>query len=466
MCLFLSAGILLLVATQSRFRIVAALVFLSLGVWSREIAFVLVPGAIGVHIFAHGNRRVAFVLPGLCILLWLLLQTRVPWQIGGATGDLPLFARGAVVTTMANLATFVRSTGLLLLISLLAVVWPFRLLFFLPFCLLSLIAWQVLLLMPILVMITACLETKKAMLGSVWAALSIMAVMFYGHFTSRYTVELLLGFAFCVAPALACVPQKRLLLLIPLILFHVATGFWPDAVHHYEATRGLAFALDRRFQVLEHVTQVRAHDWLTFTGRARQEWIPVREAAALLGETDSLGEPVWRSGEYWRISRPFLLSSYHRASLHDIVFSKHGIWEWRESWGAVIPAKGSTIKVRLGAEQWSVRVSEKPPRDDVPITITDGEVAAWPPPRPRAINNWLSHIPELNDRQAAAAWLREVWNQEVSRRNSANQLSADSFVELELGKLFLRDDGWLDEGELAWLRSHTRRQTPVHRRFK
>ena len=156
------------------------------------------------------------------------------------------------------------------------------------------------------------------------------------------------------------------------------------------------------------------------------------------------------------MDRPFLLRSYYRTSLYDIIFTKQGIWEWRESWGAVIPAKGSSLKVRLGTEQWSVRISEKPPRSDIPITVTNGEVVDWPPPRNRAIHNWLSHIPELNDRDAATAWLREVWNQEALEPISPNRLSAHSFVELELGKLLLRDDGWLDRGELGWLRTYAR----------
>jgi hypothetical protein len=78
--------------------------------------------------------------------------------------------------------------------------------------------------------------------------------------------------------------------------------------------------------------------------------------------------------------------------------------------------------------------------------------------RQRAINEWLADAPEVMNRRQVRSWLREVWE---SERGCPDDLRESSFREQELGRLLVRDDGWLDVGELAYLR-HMRR-SPARR---
>jgi hypothetical protein len=77
--------------------------------------------------------------------------------------------------------------------------------------------------------------------------------------------------------------------------------------------------------------------------------------------------------------------------------------------------------------------------------------------RSRASTHWRAGSSELIDRSSVDAWLDEVWRREAERQDPTTVFTSGSFLELELGRLLVGDDGWLDTGELHYLREKARR---------
>jgi hypothetical protein len=125
------------------------------------------------------------------------------------------------------------------------------------------------------------------------------------------------------------------------------------------------------------------------------------------------------------------------------------MWYWR----IMPPKKGGGVLVKAGEHSWSVSANPGRIVQKRMLQIAERPIPYPLVPRARALNAWLADIPELNDRERARAWLAEIWKSESECDTS---VVGHSFVEQELGRLLLRDDGWLDEGELMYLRIQVR----------
>jgi hypothetical protein len=127
------------------------------------------------------------------------------------------------------------------------------------------------------------------------------------------------------------------------------------------------------------------------------------------------------------------------------------IWEWNGwHWSPQPSTKPWGVHVHLPGEVWSVHPASIPEDHRHCFRVVARRARAPFVERLDGIMTWLQGVPELNDTTSAVQWLSEVWR--IEEESSAN-VQAPAFVELELGKMLLCDDGWLDKTELAWLRS-------------
>jgi hypothetical protein len=284
--------------------------------------------------------------------------------------------------------------------------------------------------------------------------MTVAAIILYGYFTSRYAFEPLVGMALALAPALMTVTRgRRLLVLLPFVVWHAVVALWPGAVRDTLGIREAAGLLDQRFRAMHAVTEHREREWRTFAGRVAK-WEPVPKTHLRgTGTRWSLGH-VWRSGDFWRAGTP---PSLHCNTHRDLVFDRTRVWSWNVwYWRPEPRRKGDGVHVALSDERWSVHPGIPAPDHARCLRVVPGSVRLRPRKRGRAISEWLRDAPETINRSAVHAWLWEAW---LWEELCTDTVDSRSFVELELGRLLLRDDGWIDPVELAYLREHARRRS-------
>jgi hypothetical protein len=449
---FLLFGTAALMSRGHTIRTVGGIVLIVLALVSREVVFLIVPSAVAGYMLLARRRRIAVLLPLLSVAVWLLLPTEDRSSIGTAGVDPGLLLRGAVLVVAGELASIVRNLGVPLLLLLLCAVWPLHLASLVPIAVAALLSGHVQLLLPVVVLVTAAATTRRALPGVLWVGAAVAAIALYGYFTSRYAFEPLIGLALAVGPAIVRMSsRRRLLALIPAILWHTGAGMWPDPLFRRPEPRFFAEYVDRRFESLHTVTRIRFADWQTFAGRV-STWQGMSRASLRYPDSRWAAGYVWRAGPLWRAGAPVAL---HCPSCVDVIFDRSNIWEWNVWYWRPQPAKKrSGLHVELPGEHWTVHVGDEPQDHSQCLRVVRGALPLRPSRLTRATREWLLDVPELQDPRVVWAWLAEVW---ASEQACTNKLDSGSFAELELGRLLLRDDGWLDLAELDYLRKHTRR---------
>jgi hypothetical protein len=432
-------------------RTVAGMMLLVLALMSREVVFLIVPTAVAAYMLLERRTWVAALLPFLAVALWLILPAEDRSAFGMIGADPGLVLRGALVVVAGQSASIVRNVGVPLLLLLLGAIWPFRLFLLLPAALATLLSGHLQLLLPVGVLVAAALRTRRALPGVAWVGAAVGAIALYGYFASRYAFEPLIGLALAAGPAIARVGSRwRLLALAPLVLWHAGSGLWPDAVFRRSEPRWFGEHIDQRFRALDTVTQIRFTEWQTFAGRA-PAWQRVGRAHLRQPGSQRSAGYVWRAGELWRAGAPVAL---HCANGVDVVFDRFDVWEWNVwYWRPQPPKKQGGIHLDLPDEHWSVHVVEETRDHARCLRVVRGVVALRPSRRARALREWLRDIPEVQDPVSVWKWLSDVWAWEDA---CSDRLESGAFMELELGRLLLRDDGWLDLAELEYLRTHAR----------
>ncbi|MCU0612641.1 MAG: hypothetical protein MUE60_12750, partial [Candidatus Eisenbacteria bacterium] len=285
----------------------------------------------------------------------------------------------------------------------------------------------------------------------IWASVTILSLCLYGTFTSRYAMEPLLGLALAVAPSLA---QRGMSLirwcLGPLVVGHLVLCLAPDLVYRWPPLRTVVTVADQRFGSLAALTRWREGEWESFAGRATGPWEPIPNRAMVSGDGMPEGR-VARSGDYLRMGYGI---SLHCPPAGDTVIRRDGMWEWNVWYWRVVPfGKTSGIHV-LDPAPWSVHPGTREYDHRRCRRVISSPPVERAMSAPESINEWLADIPELMNRGRVRAWLGEVW---ASEEGCPVPLRPSSFREQELGRLLVRDDGWLDDGELAYVRRHARR---------
>ncbi len=446
----LMLGTAALVMTRRSLPSILGIGLLILSLLSREVAFLLVPSAVACYLILERKRWLAASLPLLAVAVWFVLPSEDRSGSFMLWADPVLFLRGTALVVAAHSASLVRNLGVPLLLLLLATIWPFRLWILLPVAALALLFGHAQLLLPPGVLLIAVLRTRRALPGLIWAAVAVGAIALYGHFSSRYAFEPLVGFALALGPAVARSGNaRRLVAILPVVLWHTAVGLAPDALYRAPEVRFLADRIDQRFEALTDITRIRHREWRTFAGRVRT-WHNVRDARLRSPDSEGYFAYVWRAGDLWRAGTPV---SLHCPTDLDVVFDRSRIWEWNVWYWRLQPSrKGRGVHVDLPPERWSVHTGATPDHA-VCLRVAKGSVRLRPLRRGRALREWQRDVPEVYDPRSVRRWLSEVWAWEDACGDS---VESRSFVELELGRLLLRDDGWLDAGELAHLRTSAR----------
>jgi hypothetical protein len=284
---------------------------------------------------------------------------------------------------------------------------------------------------------------------------SVVSMCLYGNFASRYVFEPLVGMALLLAPALAPAGRRKLLLLIPVVLWQSTSSLFPDAVYSSRPVRAVANVVDGRFSALHYVTRLRQNEWETFAGRTPHEWHLAPEMRLVRPGDDRACGQAWRSKGYWRTGNPLCL----QCDTDDhFVFTRSEIWEWNVWYWRTIPAqKGAGIHVRTKADRWEVHPGGVPRDHDRCFFVVSKPVTRRPLRPHRVVERWIADAPECMNHRIVASWLLDVWSTELG---CPWRLSDSSFTELELGRLLVRDDGWLDRAELTYLRAKARTVTP------
>ncbi|MFH0778154.1 MAG: hypothetical protein V2A71_05925, partial [Candidatus Eisenbacteria bacterium] len=311
MSAFLLGGFVLLTGHRRRATVLAGWVLVCLGLLSREAAFFLLPGAFGLYFFVQGRKASALLFPVLCAAAWVLLRPSPSLAIAKPITDMALLLRGSLLTVGALGASVVRNLGLLTIAPFVMALWPFRILTLLPVLVVSVLTPYGQFFLLILLMFSALRRSKHALFGVAWAAMTIGSVVAYGSFVGRYSHEFLVGLALGMAPGLKRLPRNRLLLLLPFVLWHVATCLWPNVLFSSHCGRSIVFHVDQRYRALCHVTECRETEWLTLAGKAREPWVLTTSVALGCGRADERIEPLWSSGNLHRIGRPVLLHAQH-----------------------------------------------------------------------------------------------------------------------------------------------------------
>ncbi len=440
-------------------RTVAGIVLVALALVSREVVFLIVPTAIAGYVLLERRTRLAALLSVLAVVLWFVLPAEDRSAFGMMGTDPGLLLRGALVVVAGESASIVRNVGVPLLLLLLVAVWPFRLLLFLPVALAALLSGHLQLLLPLAVLVAAALTTRRGLPGIAWVGASVGAIVLYGYFTSRYAFEPLVGLALAIGPAIAHVTSKRrLLALAPLVLWHTGVGLWPEAVFRRPESSWFGEHVDQRFRSLHTVTDIRFTEWRTFAGRT-STWQRVQRAYLRFPEYRWAAGYVWRTGRLWRAGAPVAL---HCVSDVHVIFDRSEVWEWNVWYWRPQPSrKQGGLHVDLPGEHWSVHVVKEPEDHARCLRVVRGAMALRPTRAARAIREWLADAPEMQDPRPVWKWLSEVWAWEDA---CSDRLESGAFLELELGRLLLRDDGWLDPAELGYLRKHARAVSSVQER--
>jgi hypothetical protein len=103
----------LLLLTQRRRGMTAlGILFLAVGMASREVALLLVASAVTIHVYLSGRKRVASMLPLLAALLWLVLPNTSRSTVTVLGRDPAIFLRGAGLVVAAESAGIMRNLGL------------------------------------------------------------------------------------------------------------------------------------------------------------------------------------------------------------------------------------------------------------------------------------------------------------------------------------------------------------------
>jgi hypothetical protein len=426
---------------------------LFLALLSRDVAYLLVPGAVALFVLIGGRRKLALLVFLLPAARLILMPSEGRAALSTILGDPVLFMRGSFFVAAAESASMVRNLGLLVMLPLLVLLIRKRWLTAI-IAVAALLLPHVQLLLPAVLLGAACRRDKWSIPGSVWTVIVVVAMCLYSHFTSRYAFEPLVGLSLALAPALPRLTVRRGVLLIPFVLWHATISLVPDAAY---ANRGLRFfseLVDQRFRPLHFLTVLRHEEYVDFAGRAEKKWKNREELRLISGRgKDPIGY-VWQSGHYWRTGNPIGL----RCPPSDrLVFTNRDIWEWNVWYWRVVPSvKRPVIRFHIPGDSSAFHQAPRSTaRADI-LRIASTRRPLVPRVRLHQIRVWLSDIPERNNPDRAKEWLNEVWELEGSCRSD---FSNSSFVELELGGLLMRDDGWLDVGELSYLREHARSAT-------
>ncbi len=439
----LLGGIVILRAWATSAATVAGCAALVGAMLCREVIYLLVATAVATDLWCAGRRRLAAVLPALAVLTWLLLPGEDRSILGLIRKDPALALRSSLTVLAGQLGSLTRNTGALALGAAILLTSPWRRVGIV--LALATVAIPVLSLVAPILLLLFCARTRDSLPGVVWATIAAFSLCLYGTFTSRYAMEPLLGLALAVAPAIT--PERPRWADVgvgALVLWQAVTSLAPDAVYRWGSLRFVGLGIDKRFEALELLTAVREREWASFAGRAC-EWEVMPEWSVLSRE----GVPedrVRRGGPYLRLGWGCNLRC---PQVDDVVVSRTRVWEWNVwYWRVVPPKKGGGVHVG-GPDPWTVHVGDggrghRRCRFVVPV----------PAPKPRvdqeeALDQWIADAPEVMNPRRVRAWLEEVWRNE---EGCPDDLRRTSFRELELGRLLVRDDGWLDLGELACLR--------------
>jgi hypothetical protein len=444
-CLTLLLAAWLVVRSRSTGSAVGATLLAVAAVLSRESGYVLVPCFVALCAWRAGRRKLAAILVLLPVVLWFVLRP----DPHAASADLRLAVRSAALVLAGVSASVTRNLGLLLLGVSLAFLWPFRTWLLVPLIPLSLVSDHFQLILPVLVLVASAGRNRHAVPGVAWTIAATGMVLPLGHFLSRYAFEPLVGLALAVAPGLAGVLRRsRALVLVPVMLWHSGVCLFPDVVGSSSVARTVSHWIDQRYRALELVTRVREGEWVTFGGRVGQDWTFVERAALVYGRTGTWVAPVWRAGPLWRGG---VALGLHTPGVTHVVFDRDMIWQWTGwHWRPPAPEKPWGVHVELPGERWSVHPGTYPDSHSRCLWLVQRRVPASRGGFSQAAETWLERVPEVHDAVSVTAWLREVWGAE---NMSPGTLVPSTFVELELGRMLLRDDGWLDRTELTWLRS-------------
>ncbi len=419
---------------------------LTLALMSREVAFLLVPTAIALYLFFSGRRILATILPFLAVIAWFLLPGENRSALGTLTADSALFLRGAALVAAAQSASVIRNTGLLLLFISFFWLRPILSVFLLAGLVAVFFSPHLQLLLPLALLCCAASKTKWAVPGAVWAVIPVVSMCLYGHFTSRYAFEPLIGLSLALAPAIPSLGRKTRFVVIPILLWYTAVSIAPDVLYRHRTVRKAANLFDQRIRTLELVTSIRLKEWSTFAGRTKGDWMHHEDLRFAGGESQQVLGKVWQSGPFWRVGN---IPKLHCPSIEHLIFTRKMIWEWNVwYWRVMPPRKGQRVLVDTPSEAWSVCAgsSRREPAYDLQIIQSSDQY-----PRvteARALRGWLSDIPELNNPGRARKLLRRIWHSEGP---CTADFDNSSFRRLELARLLLRDDGWMDPLEFSYV---------------
>lgn len=440
----LLGGMWVLCGHRSRLATAAGLSMLVLAMLAREVAFLLVPTAVAMDVWRAGRRRLACAMPVLAAAVWLVLPGEDRSVLGTMLTDPALVARASLTVIMGHAASLMRNVGLLLVGASLVLI-PRRKALSLAGVAAALLIPGLALWAPV-ALLAATARSRESLPGIVWAVVTVLSLCLYGTFTSRYAVEPLVGMALAVAPAIPRTAGNALTLSLSLLVaWQTALGLAPDTVQRWAPLRFVASSVDTRFEPLATVAAVREHDWVTFAGRAPEPWRVAHDWSVVSPE----GIPqdrVSRSGPFMRLGSGV---SLHCHQIDDVVFTRETMWEWNVwYWRVVPPRKGAGVHVE-GADPWSVHAGTNFRGHARCLRVVP--LSASPPlvHRRAAIDAWMKDAPEIMNPSRVRQWLNEVWE---SEKGCPEDRRRSSFVEQEVGRLLIRDDGWLDHGELAFLR--------------
>ncbi len=453
-CLLTLLAARVTVVGRSSVATVFGILLSALAVLSRESGYVLIPCFAAFCAWRGGRRRLSGILLLLPLVLWLLVRPDPHSALGRAWSDPALASRSALLILGGTAASIVRNVGLLVLLALLGATWPFRRWLLGIVVVLSLASSHFQLVLPLLLVLTAVHTARDSSLGLVWTVVTTGVVILLGHFLSRYAFEPLVGLSLAVAPAIhSHFGRARRLALIPFVLWHTGTSLYPDALHESAILREFSFRLDQRYSALGLITRMRTAEWVTFAGRTGGDWDLLDQATLVYGRDRVAPAPIWRADGYWRGGAALGL---HRPGATHVVFDREKIWDWTGwHWALRPPSKPWGVHVNLPGEGWSVHPRSRPRNHRRCLRVVGGRISVPATQRSEAITLWLERVPELNDTTAAAQWLSEVWEIE---EGCSLSLELPTFQELALGRMLLRDDGWLDVTERAWLITRLRQR--------
>jgi|GEM_PF-2999488 len=448
---FLLLGTLILYKKRGRLNTLAGLALLIVALLSREVAFLIVFGAISLLLYQEGRRYLAIIIPILAILTWFSIPGQGRSALGTFQEDPTIFIRGAFLVAAAELSSIVRNLGLLILIPLtvllsrelrvMGIIIALCAIFFVP------VQW----ILPLIIAAFSVRYSRRRIFGFVWMLVVIAAMCLYGHFSSRYAFEPLLGLVLTLAPALVHFRKRIIYFLSPFIVWFTVVSLVPDMVYSSSVVRDASNYVDQRFRSLHSVTSLRHREYCSFAGRVDGGWVH-RDDLRISTERGSKTRGfVWVSPDFMRGGNA---PNLHCRIMDHVVFNTEKIWEWNVWYWRIIPGKKNRgIHVDLPGNTWDVHSVNNVTNHDRCMFITLNTRPVIINKRINAERFWLADTPELNNPGRTRSWLRKIWKTE---KGCHADLEASSFQILELGRLLIRDDGWLDLLELHYLESMER----------